>query len=244
MDYTEVFGLKFLSKRISLEDEVIRLLKKPTASFICVVDGNVLTCSNEDLQYLSILNNSAFCTCDGASVQILSRIFSSNMDLITGPEIITQLFQNKYKHLIVGTERDLRANVKKLLSGDFRLELDFFNLPIIDPYEYDYFNLTEKINVGNYDIIWVSLGAPKQDIFSFMLSRNINHGVIFGIGAGFELLNKQNNLSYLANAFSLLWILRIFEEPKRIGLRALRYIKTIPIILVRELLYQNRKKNE
>lgn len=242
MKYNYIFGLNFLKNKVFLEEEICKLISTGDASYICVVDGNALAWSNRDVSYQRILRNSAFCTCDGVSVRMLSRLFFSSIDLITGPEIIAQLLSTRYRHMLVGTEDKLRSNLGKLLKNKSGILLDFYDLPHVDANTYNYSNLSNKINVGRYDIIWISLGAPKQDIFAANLSSHLSHGLIIGVGAGFDLLNSDNNVARMAKSLGLLWVWRIFKEPKRLGGRALRYLSIIPSLLTKE--FYNRIKNK
>ena len=73
------------------------------------------------------------------------------------------------------------------------------------------------------DIIWVSLGFPKQEKFISLLrkTQNINSNIV-GVGAVFEWVagTKYKAPEWLAN-LGLEWILRLIQEPKRLFRRYL-----------------------
>ncbi len=50
------------------------------------------------------------------------------------------------------------------------------------------------INDDEPDIIWVSLGAPKQEKFMNLLLPYLNKGVMFGFGAIFNVYAEMPNL--------------------------------------------------
>ena len=70
----------------------------------------------------------------------------------------------------------------------------------------------------NADIVWVSLGFPKQEEFIFELSKkNKMASNLVGVGAVFEWVaqTKTKAPEWVAN-IGLEWILRLIQEPKRL----------------------------
>ena len=70
----------------------------------------------------------------------------------------------------------------------------------------------------NADIIWVSLGFPKQEEFIYMLKSKYNiYSNIVGIGAVFEWVagTKIKAPEWIAN-IGFEWIFRLIQEPKRL----------------------------
>ena len=79
------------------------------------------------------------------------------------------------------------------------------------------------INAKNPDILWVSLGFPKQEKFINLIKKNnmIKTNMI-GVGAVFEWVagTKIKAPEWLAN-IGLEWLLRLIQEPKRLFRRYL-----------------------
>ena len=81
----------------------------------------------------------------------------------------------------------------------------------------------DEIESINTDIIWVSLGFPKQEIFIDKLCVEIDSQVNFvGVGAVFEWVagTKKKAPEWAAN-LGLEWIVRLVQEPKRLYKRYL-----------------------
>ena len=70
----------------------------------------------------------------------------------------------------------------------------------------------------NADVIWVSLGFPKQEEFILTLKNKykINSNIV-GIGAVFEWVaeTKVKAPEWIANV-GFEWIFRLIQEPKRL----------------------------
>ena len=73
------------------------------------------------------------------------------------------------------------------------------------------------------DIVWVSLGFPKQELFINLLHEKYSiKSNLVGIGAVFEWVagTKIKAPEFLAN-LGLEWIFRLIQEPKRLFRRYL-----------------------
>ena len=84
-------------------------------------------------------------------------------------------------------------------------------------------NYKEEIVCINADIIWVSLGFPKQELFIDTLCYELDTSINFvGIGAVFEWVaeTKRKAPEWVAN-LGFEWVLRLFQDPKRLYKRYL-----------------------
>ena len=97
-------------------------------------------------------------------------------------------------------------------------------------------SISKEVNIFKPDIIWVSLGAPKQEYFISKLSPLIEQGILFAIGAAlnFFLTEKIKDNSILEK-YNLIWLSRVFKEPRRIGGRALTYLFVLPKLILKEI---------
>ena len=81
----------------------------------------------------------------------------------------------------------------------------------------------DEIESINADIVWVSLGFPKQEMFIDKLCNEINSPFNFvGVGAVFEWVagTKRKAPEWVAN-LGLEWVLRLVQDPKRLYKRYL-----------------------
>ena len=83
-------------------------------------------------------------------------------------------------------------------------------------------NYISIINNSNADIIWVGLGAPKQEKWMYENYKYINKGIMIGIGAGFDYLagSTKHAPEWMKN-YSLEWLYRLIQEPGRLWKRYL-----------------------
>ena len=80
-------------------------------------------------------------------------------------------------------------------------------------------NIHKEINKSNLDILFVALGAPKQEIWMHDNYKKLNC-VSIGIGAAIDFIsgNKKMAPKYM-EFLGLAWLFRLISEPRRLFLR-------------------------
>jgi N-acetylglucosaminyldiphosphoundecaprenol N-acetyl-beta-D-mannosaminyltransferase len=80
--------------------------------------------------------------------------------------------------------------------------------------------IIEKINTSSADIVFLALGAPKQEIWMHDHISFIDRGVLIGVGAAFDLYSgKFRRAPKWVQNVSFEWLWRLFLEPKRLWRR-------------------------
>ena len=97
----------------------------------------------------------------------------------------------------------------------------------------------------NPDIVWVSLGFPKQEkvIENFSKTKKINSNLV-GIGFAIEWVagTKVKAPEFLAN-IGLEWIFRLLQEPKRLYKRYLIDNSLFVIYFLKQILLNDKEKS-
>ena len=79
----------------------------------------------------------------------------------------------------------------------------------------------ERINASGADIIWIGLGAPKQENWMHAHKDKIN-GVMMGVGAGFDFhAGTIRRAPKWVQKIGLEWLYRMSQDPKRLSRRYL-----------------------
>lgn len=229
------------------ESIIENTIKYRTKGYVCVVDGNVLAHSTKSTSYKDIINGAIVNTCDGSSIAMFARfIHKQKFSTYTGPEIFAKYVKERYKQYFLGnTAENLeRLKIRFIVLGYDVEQFRFQTLPFQNVEDFDYETIAKNINAFSPDIIWVSLGAPKQEIFISKLYPFIEKGVLFAIGAAFNLFlgNKGNKrVPKIYRRMHLEWFFRVFQEPRKQISRVKFFLKLLPRIVTEEL--KKKKKS-
>ena len=114
--------------------------------------------------------------------------------------------------------------------------MGFVELPFRKVEDFDYEAIAAKINKDNPDVIWLSLGAPKQEQFAARLVQHLNRGVVIPVGAVFNFragLGIKRAPRWMVK-IHLEFVHRIFSEPKKQIRRCWTIANTLPAIIHEE----------
>ena len=204
-------------------DEIIsNCIKQNGKGYICVVDLNSLAVAYSDDNHLKVLNNALLNICDSSWLPVyINKKYHTKFTNYCGPDFFVKyLSEKKYKYFFLGSNKDTLETLK-INFVDRIVERNNFvykDLPFCSVDDFDYDNIANEINSVAPDIIWVSLGAPKQEQFMAKLLPNIHKGALVGIGAAFDFYSGNKNTKRAPKwiqKMRLEWIYRLFLQPKK-----------------------------
>ncbi len=237
----EYFGVYFEFDRLKVNQIIENSLAAHSKGYVCVVDGNVLATSKRSSEYRQILNNALVNICDGSSIAKLAGIIhKEKLVSYKGPELFNYFVVGRYKQLFLGNTSEVLAKMQSKFydNGTDISSMQFNPLPFGNVDEFDYRTIARKINEFSPQIVWISLGAPKQEIFMSRLFPFLNNCVIVAVGAAFNFFindNQNRRAPQWIRDLNLEWLFRIFREPRKAGKRSLKYMITLPRLIVKEI---------
>lgn len=146
-----------------------------------------------------------------------NSIYGTNYSAFNGPELFEYYIERPYKHVLLGNTQQKVDQIKaKVAEKGLNLDLTHVDVPFVSVDQFDYPAIARQINELKPDIVWVSLGAPKQETFISNIFPYIEQGVLFGIGAAFNFYtgDLHNNKKEIGG-LRFIWLERIFKEPKK-----------------------------
>lgn len=215
------------------------------AGYVCVADGNILARVQKDEAYRAVVNGGMFSICDSGWVPLyLKMIYGFRPEQYCGSRIFADVTSmRKYRMLFLGSSSEvleaLRAN---LIDIDPEIAgMTFSELPFCKVEDFDYEAIASAINADNPDIVWLSLGAPKQEQFAARLMPHLNRGVVIPVGAVFNFragLGISRAPAWMVR-MRIEFLYRIFSEPRKQLRRCALIIGSLPSTLAAEI---RRKK--
>ncbi|WP_418332784.1 WecB/TagA/CpsF family glycosyltransferase [Segatella sp.] len=155
-------------------------LSKNESDYICVADGVILNNANRKPDYLKIVNGGMFAICDSGYVPLYIKwLYGKRYPQYCGSQIFKDLVSSqKYRMFFMGTNQrtldGLRENLMEMNPAV--KDMSFYELPFKAVDEFDYPAIAKMVNEAGADIIWVALGAPKQEIFMSKLKPYLKRG--------------------------------------------------------------------
>lgn len=202
---------------------------KLSGEYVCVSNGHTIVTAYEDEKYLQVQNDAVMVFPDGEPLSMVSRKRGyKEAKRVTGPDFMEQMFLrgkegNGLRHFFYGGKQDTLDELQRVLKEKYP------DLQIAGMYSPPFRPLTEEedaqvirmINESDADIIWIGLGAPKQENWMHE-HRGKLKGLMFGVGAGFDYhAGKLKRAPMWMQKMSLEWLVRLLQDPRRLWKRYL-----------------------
>lgn len=213
-----------------------------TPGYICVADGNILTMVHNNEEYRNVIDGSIFSICDSSWVpKFVKWIYGYERKHYCGSDIFIDIVRSrKYRMIFLGTKQTVLDALQQNLAKENPdvAEMTFKELPFCNVEKFDYKSIAQTIENDGADIIWVALGAPKQELFMNRLEPHLKKGVMIAIGAAFNFYSGLSDAPQRCPAWMrkmhLEFVHRIFKEPKKQIRRCWHITTTLPAILRKE----------
>jgi N-acetylglucosaminyldiphosphoundecaprenol N-acetyl-beta-D-mannosaminyltransferase len=221
LKFTEITFLDLVK-----EIEQSSILRNPGYAVFCNVHSLVTAVDSE--LHLQALMSAKWLIADGSPVAWLLGRSGISQTRISGPDVMQAYLDrnnpNKRVYLLGGTEDACRAIIDRYAQVSPDISVVGYSCPNINNID-DVKSLfiCEEINRCNPNIVWVSFGCPKQEMWCHKWAGLINAPTL-AVGAAFDFLSgKKKRAPLWVQKLSLEWLFRLLHEPRRLfG----RYLKT------------------
>ncbi len=240
------FHIRYEFDRAAVHRHIAAALAQPPAAdgqgragYICVADGNVLTHVQKDAAYRRVVDGALFSICDSSWVPLyLKWLYDIRREQYCGAQIFEDIVcSGRYRMAFLGTDDETLAALKAALipRNPAVEEMPFISLPYRAAEAFDYPAIAAELNAAGADIIWVALGAPKQDEFMQLLTPHLRRGLAIGVGAVFNFVSGRVPRAPKAIvALHLEFAWRLLREPRKQATRCWNIATTLPRLLLEE----------
>ena len=236
--------LQFLDDRIS----------KAEKTQVCFVPTNSILAARKNRFVLDVYNSADVVMCDGVPVQWASRLLGTPLkQRLTGfdffPHFVQHCAEKNYSVYFLGA----KEGVAKQLTAQYQsrypgIRVAGYHTPPFAATFSDDQNkaMLSAINAAKPDVLFVSLTAPKQDIWIHYQLEQLNVKLAIGVGAAFDSeAGSLKRAPILMQKMGLEWFYRFLQEPVRMFRR---YFIEAPIfvpLVIKQLLSINfpKKRN-
>lgn len=218
-------------------DEIMRWIQDGERHYVCVANVHTVIECQHDERLLRIHNESGLTTPDGMPIVWCAKhAGAQGVTRVYGPDLMFALSNplaaaRRSVFLYGTTPRTLELLTARLVS-------DFPGLTIAGSYAPPFRPLTPAedadvvrvINDSGADVVWVGLGAVKQEYWMAEHIDRLHAHALIGVGAAFDFhagVVKQAPL--WMQRHGLEWFYRLSREPRRLWRR---YLRTNPAFVI------------
>ena len=197
--------------------------------YVCAPDVHGVMRAQDLPRQMRAYRGAAMVTPDGKPLEWVGRIRGrKDIARVSGPDLMLEVCKRSvaegWRHYFFGGAEGVAEEMAKRLSARIPgLQIAGIECPPFRPLtpEEEAASI-RRINESGANIVWVGLGAPKQEMWMLDNVAKIDAAVLVGVGAAFDFHSgkvKRAPLWMRNNGFE--WLHRLLSEPRRLWWRYL-----------------------
>ena len=212
----------------SLFPHLDQLVEDGNPHYVCFCEAHLCVRATYEREIRHVLEEASLVLPDGVSMTLGSRLLGKKLpERLPGPLVMLEYCRH-------GVENDLRHffyggadGVADRLAAKLHLQIP--GIRIVGTYSPPFKPLTQeedqaiknRIEQSKADVLWLGLGAPKQERWMAEHVGKINVPLMLGVGAAFDFHSgNQKWAPTWIRKLGLEWLYRAILEPRRIAPRA------------------------
>jgi len=213
-------------------DIVSAALSTPAVGVVNTLNAHSFNVALKDAQFSDALRMSDTLVADGIGVVWAARFKGAKgLRKISGFDLFQASMELANEHELtvgfLGSTPEVLEKIVEKASNEFPAAI----VKVLSPPFASAFTDAEALDLlaelGNVDILFVGLTAPKQEKFAHQIRDSVNARVVLSIGAVFDFYAGTTKRAHpLFIRFGLEWLGRSIADPKRLGKRNLVAIPT------------------
>jgi N-acetylglucosaminyldiphosphoundecaprenol N-acetyl-beta-D-mannosaminyltransferase len=203
--------------------ELERCIAEQRREYVCFVNAHLAATARRDERLADALDAAGFALADGAPVAWTART-----PRVAGSDVFEELCDRSpalgYRHFFLGATDETLALLRTRVAARYPgIEICGSYSPPFGPELFECVDeICERVNDARPDLVWVGLGAPKQELWMRRARPLLEAPLVLGVGAVFDFAagNKRRAPQFMQR-FGLEWMHRLVSEPRRLWRRYL-----------------------
>lgn len=222
-------------------DALISSISHGETKVVFTPNSEILAMAHDDGDLKKALRNADMLVPDGVGVVLASYILGAPLpERVAGFDLMQNLLDRADKmNLKVflfgaapGVAEQTKINIKNMYPG-----VDIVGVENGYGYKENEDEIIEKINSARPDILFVALGAPRQEKWIYSNRSRIKAKVCMGVGGSFDVMaGKKKRAPGFMQKYGFEWLYRLIKEPSR-------YSRTLEIPKFFVLVMKSRGKS-
>lgn len=209
-------------------EHAIGWIARRNRTYLCFANVHVVETAARDAGLAKALRGSTLTLPDGSPVAwAASRKLGRNVDRITGSDVFDTLIRRpRLRHFFYGSTNETLALLAGAVAARYpEATVCGTHAPPFRALDDDELLVdAARINGAAPDVVWVGLGAPRQEIWMARVRPHVEAPLLIGVGAVFDFIaGTRARAPKWMQQLGLEWLHRLCQEPRRLGPR---YVKT------------------
>jgi N-acetylglucosaminyldiphosphoundecaprenol N-acetyl-beta-D-mannosaminyltransferase len=204
---------------------------------VCVTDMNALLHARADARLTEVYNTSGLTVPDGMPlVWAGKKAGFEEMDRVAGPDLLERVLaesaQRGWTQYFYGGAEGVADELRERFQDRHpALKVVGVECPPYRPLtDAEDAATVARMNEARPDIVWIGLGAPKQERWMADHRERLNATILIGVGAAFDFhTGRLDRAPRWMQRAGLEWSYRLYKEPRRLWKR---YVLGIPRFLL------------
>jgi N-acetylglucosaminyldiphosphoundecaprenol N-acetyl-beta-D-mannosaminyltransferase len=236
-------GVSSINMQMAL-DQIGAWIARDERQYVCVANVHTVTLSQSDARLCQINNQAGMVTPDGMPLVWLCKLHGHRqVERVYGPELLLAVGKRSldtgWSHYfyggLPGVAEHMSENLYKRFPG---LKIAGCYSPPFHPIgSGEDSEGLHRINSSGADILWIGLGAPKQEYWMADHLGKADVPVMVGVGAAFDFLSgAKRQAPEWIQRMGFEWLFRLAYEPGRLWKRYLFNNPVFMFLVVMQLL--------
>lgn len=212
--------------------------------YVCFCEAHLCVCATFEREVRRTLEKASLVLPDGVSMTLGARLMGDRLpDRLPGPLVMLEYCRH-------GVEKGIRHFFYGGADGvaerlTIKLQQQIPGIRIAGTYSPPFRHLTEKeerevkelIETSGADVLWVGLGAPKQERWMFDHVGKIKVPLTLGVGAAFDFHSGVRKRAPMwVRKAGLEWVYRMFTGGRRVFWRNAKFESLFTLIIAKQII--------
>lgn len=218
---TNVLGVQYDNVTMAEALDTARaLLQRPEASYCVTPNAEMAYEALHDESFRAILNGASLVLPDGAGVVLGAKILKTPLkEKVAGIDFAANLLgvleETGGRLYLLGGKPGIAEQAAENMK---KTHPKLYICGTADGYFKDEAPAIARINEARADVVFVCLGAPKQELWMAKMSGKLLVGLMVGLGGSLDVFAGTVKRAPEAwQKLDLEWLYRLLKEPRRIG---------------------------
>ncbi len=213
--------------RESARERLLSGVRQSGGGYVCFVNAHVAVTARENADVQAAVNGSFMSLPDGRPVFVAGKLRGVHpLEPIPGPDFMVAMLERRVepplRHYFLGGEQDTLDKLVAVIARRFpeaRIA-GTYSPPFRPMSDAEWKEVIARVRATSPDLVWVGLGAPKQELFMSAHWQALAPAVLLGVGAAFDFMagTVARAPAWMRRA-GLEWCYRLACEPRRLWRR-------------------------